>query len=196
MSSATKIEAFVLAGGKSSRMGRDKGLVELNGKPMVSYVLQALKESQLPVKIIANNSEYEKFGLSVCTDVVKEKGPMGGLLTAFSNTDADVVLLISCDMPFVNAEAINLLLKAVDEEQITAALVKDRINPLLAVYPLHLKRSVENAISSEELKMTDFILKNPHTLVPSVAQKMPWCFRNINDEQELKEAEEKWSHLL
>ena len=196
MSSTPKIEAFVLAGGKSSRMGTDKGLVHLNGKPMVSYVLRALQETKLPVKIIANNPEYEKFELSVCIDVVKEKGPMGGLLTALSNTDADVVLLISCDMPFVNAEAINLLLKAVDEEQITAALVKDRINPMFAAYPAHLKKSVEDTIASEALKMTNFILKNPHILVPSVAQKLPWCFRNINDEQELKEAEEKWSHLL
>lgn len=177
-------------------MGTDKGLVPLNSKPMVSYVLRTLQEIKLPVKIIANNPGYEKFDLPVCKDVVKEKGPMGGLLTALNNTEAEVVLLISCDMPFVNAEAINLLLKEVDEEHITAALVKDRINPLLAAYPVHLKKSVEDAIASGELKMTDFILKNPHTLVPSVAQKMPWCFCNINDEQELKEAEEKWSHLL
>lgn len=191
-----EIEAFVLAGGKSSRMGTDKGLVQLNGRPMVSYVLEALEETELPVKIIANNPGYEGFGYPVCRDVVKEKGPMGGLLTAFSNTDAEVVQLISCDMPFINAEAIKLLLRAVNEEQITAALVKDRINPLFAAYPVHLKGAVKDSIASEELKMTDFILKNPHTLVPSVAQEMPWCFRNINNEQELKEAEERWSHLL
>ena len=193
---SSKIEAFVLSGGKSSRMGKDKGLVHFNGKPMISYVLKALEETNLPVKIIANNPEYEKFGLPVCKDVVREKGPMGGLLTAYQNSEAQVVLLLSCDMPFVNAKAISLLLSAVDEAYITAALVKDRINPLFAAYPVHFKRPVEDCIASEALKMTDFILKNPHTLVPSVAQKMPWCFRNINNEQELKEAEEKWSHLL
>ncbi|WP_051286552.1 molybdenum cofactor guanylyltransferase [Salinimicrobium terrae] len=190
------IEAFVLAGGKSSRMGTDKGLVQLNGKPMISYVLKALEETELPVKIIANNPEYEKFGLPVCNDLVKEKGPMGGLLTALNNTDAEVVLLISCDIPFITSEAIKLLLRAADEEHITAALVKDRINPLFAAYPVHLKKIVKNLIASEELKMTDFILKNPPTLLPSVAKEMPWCFRNINNKQELKEAEERWSHLL
>lgn len=192
----SKIEAFVLAGGKSKRMGADKGLVQLNDKPMVSYVLQALKETELPVRIIANNPEYEKFGFPVYGDLVNEKGPMGGLLTAISNTKAEVVMLLSCDMPFINSKAIKLFLKAVDEENITALLIKERINPLFAAYPLHLKKSVKNSIASEELKMTDFILKNPHTLVPSVAQEMPWCFRNINNEQELKEAEERWSHLL
>lgn len=191
-----EIEAFVLAGGKSSRMGRDKGLMPVNGKPMISYVLQALEETGLPVKIIANNPEYEKFGLPVCGDIVKEKGPMGGLWTAFNNTEAEVVLLLSCDMPFMNAEAINLIVEAVYEDVITAALVKYRVNPLFAAYPMHLNKLVKEAIAQDRLKMTDFILKNPHTLVPSIAQKMPWCFRNINNEQELKEAEEQWSHLL
>lgn len=193
---STDIEAFVLAGGKSSRMGTDKGLVQLNGKPMVSYVLKALQETGLPVKIISNNREYEKFGLPVCSDILREKGPMGGLLTAFSNTEAESVLLISCDMPLINAEAINMLLRERDEENITAALVKSRINPLFAAYPVHLKKSLKNAIASEELKMTDFILKNPHTLVPSVGKELPWCFHNINNEQELKEAEKIWNHLL
>lgn len=196
MKLSVEIEAFVLAGGKSRRMGRDKGLVPVNGKPMISYVLETLKKIKLPVKIIANNAEYEKFELPVCRDVVEEKGPMGGLWTAFHYSEAEVVLLMGCDMPFINPEAINLLLKAADGENITAALVKHRINPLFATYPVHLKESVQNSIASEELKMTDFILRNPHTLVPSVAQEMPWCFRNINNEQELKEAEERWGHLL
>lgn len=177
-------------------MGRDKGLVEINGKPMVSYVLHALEKTGLPIKIIANNPEYQKFGFRVYRDVVEEKGPMGGLLAAFSNTEAEAVLLVSCDMPFINAGAINRLLGELNEEGITASLVEKRINPLLAVYPVHLKELLKKSIALGELKMTDFILKNSHTLVPSVAQEMPWCFRNINDEQDLKEAEIKWSHLL
>ena len=196
MSNRPYIEAFVLAGGKSSRMGTDKGLVDFNGKPMISYVLQALRETKLPVKIIANNSNYERFGLPVCSDVVKDLGPIVGLLTAFSNTDAEVVLLLSCDMPFLNGTVLNQLRRASGKDYIAAALVKNTINPLLATYPVYLRKAVEQCIASGTLKMTEFILKNPHTLVTSVGKKMPWCFQNINNEQELKEAEEKWSHLL
>lgn len=55
MKPEVKIEAYVLAGGKSSRMGKDKGLVLFNGQPMISYVLKALGETGIPFNIIANN---------------------------------------------------------------------------------------------------------------------------------------------
>lgn len=196
MSKRPTVEAFVLAGGRSSRMGSDKGLVNLKGKPMISYVLDALSETQLPVKIIANDPEYQKFGLTVCSDVVKDLGPIGGLATAFSLTDADVVLLLSCDMPFLNGSVLNQILRAADKDFIAAPLIKDKINPLVATYPVHLRKAVEHAIAAGTLKMTEFVLKNPHTLVTSVGKKMPWCFQNINTREQLKEAEEKWSHLL
>ncbi len=196
MSKRPRVEAFVLAGGKSSRMGSDKGLIDFRGKPMISYVLEALRETKLPVKIIANNPEYEKFGLPVRSDVVKGVGPIGGLATAFANTDAEVVMLLSCDMPFLNGSVLNQLVHAAAKDFIAAALVKNKINPLLATYPVHLSKAVDHSIAAGTLKMTEFVLKNPHTLVTSVGKKMPWCFQNINNREELKEAEEKWSHLL
>ncbi|MDT0688245.1 molybdenum cofactor guanylyltransferase [Salegentibacter sp. F188] len=196
MNSEIKIEAFVLAGGKSSRMGRDKGLMLLDHEPMVSYVLKTLKKADLPVKIIANNPKYDQFGVSVFPDVVKEKGPMGGLLSAFQNTTADVVFLVSCDMPFLTEEGVKNLTSEADIEEIIAPLVGQRINPLFALYPVKLKKTVEDAITAEELKMTDFILKNRHTLVSSGFSKMAEYFRNINTQQELREAEKRWNNLI
>ncbi len=195
MTSGLEIAIFVLAGGRSSRMGRDKGTVLLKGKPMITHVLGTLRELKLPISIIANDPSYEHFGYPVYQDVVKEKGPMGGLLTAFENTTADVVFLVSCDMPFVTKNAAEKLLKAVDEEEIVAALAGERIHPLFALYPVELKKTVKDLISKGNLKMTDFILKNKHTLVPSGFRKTDGVFRNINTPQELNEAEEQWKNL-
>jgi molybdopterin-guanine dinucleotide biosynthesis protein A len=191
-----KIEAFILAGGKSSRMGEDKGLMLLENRPMVSYILKTLKKAGLPVKIIANNPEYDQFGVSVFPDVVKEKGPMGGLLSAFQNTTADVVFLVSCDMPFLTEEGVKNLTSEADLEEIIAPLVGQRINPLFALYPVKLKKTVEDAITAEELKMTDFILKNRHTLVSSGFSKMADYFQNVNTRQELREAEKRWNNSI
>ncbi|MDT0646024.1 molybdenum cofactor guanylyltransferase [Zunongwangia sp. F260] len=196
MNPKVKIEAFVLAGGKSSRMGCDKGLMLMEGKPMISYVLKTLKKAGLPVKIIANNPEYNQFGVSVFPDVVKEKGPMGGLLSAFQNTSADVVFLVSCDMPFLTEVGVKNLTSEVDIEEIIAPLVGQGINPLFALYPVKLKKKVEDAIASEELKMTDFILKNKHTLVSSGFSKTTEYFRNINTQEEFREAEKRWNNLI
>lgn len=193
--SPERVEAFVLAGGKSSRMGRDKGMVLLQGKPMISYVLEAFENTKIPVNIIANDVAYRSFEFPVYNDIVAEKGPMGGLLTAFENSESGVVFLVSCDMPLISSEAINRLLELADKDAIVAATVGERVNPLFALYPLSLKQEVEERIASGRLKMTDLILENKHTLVPSIAGESPNIFRNVNNEEELKMTEEKWKNL-
>lgn len=190
------LEAFVLAGGKSSRMGRDKGLVEINGKPMISYILEALEKTGLPTSIIANNEEYQNLGFPVFEDFIREKGPMGGLLTAFNNTKAEAVFLISCDMPLIPLEAINQMIALAKNDQIRAVSVEGRVNPLFAIYPVQLKKDIAERIASERLKMTDFISQNRHTLVTSIASDTPWVFKNINDDAELRILKKKWDHLL
>lgn len=188
MAESIKVEAFVLAGGKSSRMGQDKGLIPLNGKPMISYVLETLKRLDLPTKIIANNAMYEQFGVTVCKDVVPEKGPMGGLLTAFNNTQADVILLIGCDMPLLVPEAISCLLSELHKEYIVAIEMAEKINPLFALYPTILKEQIRASITKNHLKMTDFILKQQHIFISTNHQEIALCFKNINTPQDLEEA--------
>ncbi|WP_262507356.1 molybdenum cofactor guanylyltransferase [Salegentibacter salegens] len=186
------MEAFVLAGGKSSRMGRDKGLVSLNEEPMILHVLRELEFLKIPTKIIANNSAYKKFNLPIYNDVIPEKGPMGGLLTAMENTKAEMVLLLACDMPFITASAIEKLLNNSDNEQITASMFNQKINPLFSIYPVILKENIKKSIALGNLKMTDFILKNQHVLLPFENEISGKIFKNINTEKERKEAEKKW----
>lgn len=190
------LETFVLAGGKSSRMGRDKGLVEIKGKPMISFILKKLKETGLHTSIIANKEEYQKFGVPVFEDLVQEKGPMGGLYTAFENTKAEGVFLISCDMPLIPLEALQKMVSLAKKDEILAVAVEGRVNPLFAIYPVLLKNEVAERIASERLKMADFISENRHTLVTSIASDNPWVFQNINDDAELRNLKKKWDHLL
>lgn len=195
MKSPVKIEAYVLAGGKSSRMGQDKGRISFQGKPMISYVLEVLQRAGLPVTIIANDKAYESFGYPVIPDIVKEKGPMGGLLTALRNTSADQILLVSCDMPFVQEDLILSLLDMGSRQTIVVPEVEGKIYPMPGIYPLEVLDETKKHIESGRLKMKDFISENRHTLVPSGAGENLIFFRNINTVQELKEAEERWKKL-
>ncbi len=190
------IEAFVLAGGKSSRMGRDKGLMPLNKQPMVSRVLKVLQELALPVRIIANKPGYESLGFEVLKDEVQEKGPMGGLFTALQHSTADLILLVACDMPLISTEAVCMLMNAASTEHITVAAEGEKLNPLFALYPRGLKKKLKDHLDRGELKMADFISGNRHILVTSIGEKLPWALRNINNENDLKEVEEKWRDLL
>lgn len=175
-------------------MGRDKGLASLHDQPMITHVLKVLRPFEIPLNIIAHNAAYEVFGLPVYGDVVQEKGPMGGLLTAMNNTDARIVLVIACDMPFITSNAVEVLLKNSDEGLIVTALKGKRIHPLFGLYPVALKEKLEQSISAGDLKMTDFILKNPHVLLPFESERSDEIFRNINTEEERKEAEKKWKN--
>lgn len=190
------LETFVLAGGKSSRMGRDKGLVAINGKSLISYILEKLKKTGLPTSIIANNENYQNFGIPVYEDLVKEKGPIGGLYTAFEKTKAEAVFLISCDMPLIPLEALKEMISFAKKDEIFGVSVEGRINPLFAIYPVQLKHDVAERIASGRLKMTDLISENKHTLVTSIAAETPWVFQNINDDAELRNLKKKWNHLL
>lgn len=188
------IEAFVLAGGKSTRMGQDKGLMLLKGKPMVSYILDTLQRIKIPTNIIANNASYNIFGVPVYSDIISEKGPMGGLLTALENTTADMVLLIGCDTPLISTEVISHLLSHANKEKIIVPGMASEINPLFALYPRCLKQKLQESMGAGQLKMADFILKNQHILVDYTAQQISHYFTNINNTHELLEIEKKWKN--
>lgn len=74
-----QVGAIILAGGKSSRMGVDKGLMLLNEKPMVQHVIDAVKLVADEIIIVANNKEYKQFGYTVISDEIENAGPLAGI---------------------------------------------------------------------------------------------------------------------
>jgi len=157
MKNLENMEACILAGGKSSRMGQDKGRMMFREKPMILHVLHEVSKLSLPIKIIANDNSYQVLGYEVLKDIVKEKGPMGGILTAMHHSQAEHILILSCDMPFMNSEIMNHLISATDDEEITMAQEKERLHPLCAVYKTSLKKELERRIAGEKLKMQELI---------------------------------------
>jgi molybdenum cofactor guanylyltransferase len=188
------IEAYILAGGESRRMGADKGLMPLKAIPMVKYVIEVLEASQYKVKLISGNEAYQKFGLPVYKDVIPGKGPMGGLLTALQHAEKEYVLLIGCDMPFISKGILERLIENSKAESITVAETNGKINPLLAIYPRNLLKQIQENIKQGNLKMQDFILENHHQIVPmdSIGGIDPIHLTNINTKEELL----LWNHKL
>ncbi len=102
------LDAVVLAGGEARRMaGRDKGLIELSGKPMVAWVLESLQKQSVLVDhilISANRNlpDYASFGHAVLRDVYpNQAGPMAGIHAALLASPADWMLVVPCDVPFL-----------------------------------------------------------------------------------------------
>lgn len=183
------IEVFVLAGGKSKRMGTDKGLVKFKGNPMISHIIEILDKLNLKTSIVSSNEEYLKFGKPVYKDVIPNKGPLGGLYTALEYSQAPMVLLLACDMPSINSKGIQSLMTVAEPGKIAIATDRTQISPFFACYPRSLKDKVANALLADELKMQDFISKQSYVVLDLNSLGNTEILQNLNTLEELKAVE-------
>jgi molybdopterin-guanine dinucleotide biosynthesis protein A len=126
---------FITAGGRSSRMGKDKAWLELGGRAMIEHVIAALAPVTTKVAIIANSVEYERLGIPVFADSHTGIGPLEAIRTALSNALTSRVVLVGCDFPFVTADLFKLLLSIPGNHYATVPVGADgKLQPLCAIY--------------------------------------------------------------
>jgi molybdopterin-guanine dinucleotide biosynthesis protein A len=104
-----RVAGYVLAGGGSTRFGRDKALVEVGGTPMLGRMSELVRRVTGQIKIVAAPGKYEAFGVEIVGDRWPGEGPLGGIITALedaasSATPPEWNLILSCDMPFLTQE--------------------------------------------------------------------------------------------
>jgi len=98
-----KVSIVIQAGGQSSRMGVDKGLVELCGKPMIQNIIDRLSFYSDELIITTNKPEkYQQFSLKTYKDIYEDYGALAGLHTALFYATYEMVFVIACDLPFVS----------------------------------------------------------------------------------------------
>lgn len=188
-----KITGIVLAGGLSRRMGgQDKGLMTLNGKPMVQHVLDRLKP-QVDSLIINTNRElkrYKQFGFPLLTDQFGHfDGPLAGIYSAMSQATTQYLLISPCDSPFITDNFVEQLYDACQNNNSLAAVAHDgiRIQPVFALIDTQLKDSLKQYLESGQRKLDRWYQQNEAAIVDfSDAKKM---FLNINTLEELAKLE-------
>lgn len=152
-----KISGIILAGGKSSRMGREKGLVEFEGKPMVHYPLELLSTITTDIVLVANDKGYAGITSKVVKDEFHEKGPLAGLITGLRNSEFDHSIVLPCDMPNIAPALIAWMLKQQPIESALVLKVGGRIHPLIGVYRKSQLPILEEMLSQNELRMMDVV---------------------------------------
>jgi molybdopterin-guanine dinucleotide biosynthesis protein A len=181
-----EITGIILAGGKSSRMGTDKGLLELNGKPMVQYVIDVLSKICTRVLIVSNNTEYKDFGCDVLEDIYKDKGPIGGIYTGLKSSKTEINLCVSCDTPNLNTDVFNFLLSQVENHEVILPSYQGRLHPLIGLYKMSCKTIFETQINNDVLKVeTACKLLNYKRVELSEKDFEESIFDNINTLQDL-----------
>ncbi len=152
---SNEIGIILLAGGKSSRMGEDKGLMSFKGKAMISHALNLVQEINDNIIIITNNNEYKKFGYPVYEDIYKEKGPMGGIYTGLTHSRQKTNIVLSCDSPFIEKELLLFLVENSHGFDITVPVKEERSHQLIGVYSKTCLHVFKSQIESGNYKLRD-----------------------------------------
>jgi molybdopterin-guanine dinucleotide biosynthesis protein A len=191
MNTKTKhINGYILAGGKSSRMGTDKGLLLFEGKPMIQYVIEQMQPVFDKLVIVSNNPEYEKFGLEVIPDLIKDIGPAGGIYTALHQSETKLNFMVSCDMPFVTAAAIKFIIANTYESQIVLLENQGKMEPLFGMYSKECEEIWLELIEEGKVKLQEMVLHFKWKTIPVEHNKIfnESFFKNINNKEDLNNA--------
>lgn len=137
---------FVLAGGRSSRMGADKALVMFAGQPLAARAVSVLREAGLTASIAGARSPLAAFA-PVVEDLKPDMGPLGGICAALASTTAELAVLLPVDLPLLPA---SLLVFLLHHARITgAAVTLCSVNGFVQSFPAVLRREILPLLQSE-----------------------------------------------
>lgn len=177
-----ELTGIILAGGKSSRMGQDKGLMDFRGKRMVQYSIDIIARFTDCIIISSNNSEYKNFGFPLITDMYKDCGPVGGLHAALSASETDWNLVLACDLPFMNAELFNSLFSLIDQQDAILPIHQNGIEPLAGIYHKRMSSFFAGKAEKKEFKLHTILKERDieYFDTSGLLERYPKLFVNIN----------------
>ena len=180
------ITGIILAGGKSSRMGTEKGLILYKNKPFVEHIIEAMNPLVDNIIIISNNKAYKSFGFRCYEDLIKNTGPLAGIYTGLRYSKTDNNLIVSCDIPLIKTA---VLQKLIDQKNDTSEVIQlqsqGKNMPLIALY----KKSCK-VIFMEELyqnqKKVQKALKKCNVKTVLIDGSLEKVTANINTPEDLE----------
>jgi molybdopterin-guanine dinucleotide biosynthesis protein A len=205
--SNSNVRGYVLAGGASSRFGRDKALVRFGAIPLLQEIVQLAQTCTSEVAVVAGAQKYVDLvgEFEIIEDRWPGEGPLGGIITALQHTaatnrSAEWNLILSCDMPFLTAEWLQFLVdhaRGSDKEiQVILPHSAHGPEPLCACYRTSAAAPLKNVFDRGVRKVTQ-ALKEVRT---EVLDESAWkrfdsagrLFWNMNTPADFEEAQRLW----
>lgn len=190
---------IVLAGGKSSRMGVNKAFIEFGGRRLIEATVDCLRVLFPEVLIIANDPpRYAYLGVKVIPDLIPDSGSLGGIYTGLSAASYPTCFFVACDMPFLNADLITLLVREAEGWDVVVPRVNGDLQPLHAVYAKSCLPLIKESIEASVLKIARFFPKAKVKIIEESALRAIdpdlLGFVNVNTPLELEQAEAARRH--
>ncbi len=192
------VTGFVLAGGKSSRMGQDKAFMQLGGRTLLAHALELARAATGSAWIVGNTEKFAAFG-QVAEDIYPGHGPLAGIHRALTRTQTDLNLILAVDMPFLQPAFLRYLVaQACDSTAVVVVPAVERcLQPLCAVYRREFAAVAERSLVADQNKIERLfaevqtrVIKKEELERNGFSEEM---FRNLNTELDWQEARQRLS---
>jgi molybdenum cofactor guanylyltransferase len=173
--------------------GIDKGLVELNGRPLIEHVIEVIARQARTLLINANRNlvRYQQFGYPVVTDSLNNyQGPLAGFLAAMEVVQTPYIVTVPCDAPLLANDLVSRLVVARDSTSSEIAVAHDghRLQPVYALIPVNLKQNLLDYLEGGDRKVDLWYAR--HRIAKADFSDQPSTFVNINTKEERNRLQE------
>jgi molybdenum cofactor guanylyltransferase len=197
MALSSRIEGFVLAGGRSSRMGREKALLDVGGVPLIVRTARLVESVAGSATVVGETAGIRALGLPMVADDRPGAGPLGGIATALRVSRAPWCLVVACDLPYLKKAWLEYLVTRAlgSDADAVIAMNASGAEPLCAAYRESAEPAIRSAVSLGNLKVRSML----ENLRGEVIEPEEWkrfdsdgyLFKNMNSPEDYEEARER-----
>jgi molybdopterin-guanine dinucleotide biosynthesis protein A len=196
MTTVIKPTSVILCGGKALRLGRSKAITSVGGCMVIERIIRVLEPFSSQIIAVASAEKTDiptARRVEIVTDVYPGRGPLGGIYTGLLHAQSDLALVVGCDMPFLNANLISLMLDLADGFDVVAPrLGNGYVEPLHAVYAKTCLMKMKSQLESSQLSIWS-VLRELHARYMEEEEYLPidprmLSFFNINTMEDFKRA--------
>ena len=194
--SVADLAAFVLAGGKSSRMGAEKAFLRLGGSTLLERTLELTRSVAEDVRIVGAREKFQALA-PVVEDKYSERGPLGGIHAALSNTHSEFNLILAVDLPFLEKRFLEYLVgeARATNSTVTVPRAAGGLQPLCAVYRREFRVLAEEALEAGRNKIDTLFARTAVRIIEEdeLANFVfsPAMFDNLNTQEEWERARQR-----
>lgn len=156
-----RLTGIVLAGGKGKRLNNpDKGLLRIEGKAIIERLLKTIRPIFKEIIIVTSRqANYKYLNLRMVEDIIKDKGPLGGIHAGLVNSNTVYNFVFAFDMPFVNKNLIEYMIGKIQGYDCVLPKWQNNIEPLCAIYSDNCIEAIQERLSQGMLKIADIFPK-------------------------------------
>lgn len=170
----SNITGIILAGGKSTRMGENKSLLNLNGKTVIERVVSLMKSIFQEVIISTNTpEEYNFLNIPLYKDIYEYKGPLAGIHSGLSNSKTEKSFVVSCDIPLITREMIEFIINYKTDNPITICKADGFLQQLAGSYSKSVLPNIEKLLTAPQNEQKGQKKTNSKSAVLSLLETIP-----------------------